>query len=232
MSTGIDADKQMFQRLKSIISSPQDAREMDAASVNGAVDFCLDRLRRLRMGGRSSALIAMSVLLWEARKRKTNIALDVEECLSLAFRVALDPSFVQAEWAIVLSGVLIEGYLGNLPPESQAEIIRQCRLMLQHIESSPGTVSVVRDAARFLLSAWDAHFPRGLDPVVRICCAGWSGTSSVAAISGARLKELMDQMSCRLPASMSDRERSLYRLYLERAGDWQLLGNVFLGPNP
>lgn len=72
MTTPIDADREMFERLKSIIRSPRAIEKMNDASVNDTLDFCLSRLRRLRMGGRSSALVAMSVLLWAARDRKSD----------------------------------------------------------------------------------------------------------------------------------------------------------------
>jgi hypothetical protein len=229
MTNPIERDNEIYKSLETIISNPEEIRKMDNEAVNATLNFCINRLNRFRMGGRSSALVGLSVLLWHLHERGTDIKIDVEECFSLAFRTAIDPSFVQPEWGIVLSGVLIARYLDRLPSQASAEIVRQCRLLLEHLEKDNNNLTTMPQAASALIQTWDADFPQGMNPVVKTCLAGWPETTSVNIIDKRRLEKLIDEMNSNLPANLSERQRKLYRLQLEQWGKWRQLEKVALG---
>ena len=120
MLTAIDWDVKMFAILEVINKDHQRICKM--GNYNATLDLCMCRLNNLRMGGRSSSLIAMSVMLWSVHDRGCDVKVDVERFLALAFRIAVDPSFVQPEWAVVLAGVMIARYLNRLPEQLKKEV--------------------------------------------------------------------------------------------------------------
>jgi hypothetical protein len=227
MKTAIGRDVEMFELLEVIIKSPQQICEMDNYEVNAILDLCMYRLNKLRMGGRSSSLVAMSVVLWSIHDRGCDVKVDVERFLALAFRIAMDPSFVQPEWAVVLAGVMIARYLNRLPEGPKEEVEKQCKRLLCYLEGDEQGNEVVRDAARGLIQSWDKNFPDGLNPVVKACLDGWADRLSVK-ITDEELEKKMDEMSKSLPANMKDEDRKLYREYLERKGKWQILEGICL----
>jgi hypothetical protein len=229
MATPIGRDVERLRELEEILKDPATVLHMDNASVQAVIDGCIVRLRRLRMGGRSSSLVGLSVVLWNVHDRDPQLAIDVEDCLALAFRVALDPSYVQSEWAVVLAGVLIARYARRLSAASREEVIGQCRLLLRDLEGRRDLASPIRRAASALLEAWDTGFPDGLNPVVHSCLEEWPETAAVSAMPQEKLIEIVTTMNRSLPAWLSDRERRLYRLHLEREGRWGVLERVSLG---
>ncbi len=228
VTTPIKTDEIIIEQLEAIFKDPGSICEMDDDNVASAITFCYERLHRFRMGGRSSCLIALSVLLWHAHERADAVIIDIEECLALAFRTAVDPTFIQSEWGIILAGVIIARYLDRLPGESKEEASKQARLLLRHLEARPSTPQSVKSAASALLQAWDASFHDGLDPVVKAGLETWPPTASGADISDDKLSYLMDELSRILPAEITERERMLYKLNLERQGKWQLFQAISL----
>lgn len=229
MSKSIIIDRDKIRKLSSIIENPANIGKKGKLTFREAIDECINSLSRLRMGGRSVCLVAASVLLWHEAQRSKDAKIDIEQWLALAFRISMDPSFIQPEWGIVLAGVLIEKYVDALPEEIQVEIINQARRLLCYLEDQRDSNASASLAASALLRSWDAGFPNGLNPVIKSCFERWPDTSEVSAISDERLKQLTDEMESSLPASISEREKMLYRLYLERSGEWKVLANVSLG---
>lgn len=228
MTTAIGRDMEMFELLEAIIKSPQHICEMDNYELNAILDLCMYRLNKLRMGGRSSSLIAMSVMLWSVHDRGCDVKVDVERFLALAFRIAVDPSFVQPEWAVVLAGVMIAKYLNRLPEKLKKEVEKQCKRLLRYLEGHEHGNKVVRDATRALIRSWDKNFPDGLNIVVKACLDGWADRLRVKTTDNEELKKKMDEMSESLPASMKDEDRKLYRAYLEQEGKWRILEDICL----
>lgn len=228
MTTPIRTDEETIERLEVIFKNPESVCQMDDDELGSAIAFCINRLHRFRMGGRSTCLIALSILLWHVHERANAVKINVEECLTLTFRTALDPTFIQPEWGIVLAGVILARYLDRLPEESKKETDRQARLILRHLEARACTPKSVKSAASALLQAWDTSFPYGLDSVVKATLETWPPTTSVSNISDDKLGYLMDELSGILPAEITERERMLYKLNLERKGKWQLFQAVSL----
>lgn len=227
MLTAIDWDVKMFAILEVINKDHQRICKM--GNYNATLDLCMCRLNNLRMGGRSSSLIAMSVMLWYVHDRGCDVKEeDVERFLASAFRIAVDPSFVQPEWAVVLAGVMIARYLNRLPEKLKKEVEKQCKRLLRYLEGHEHGNKVVRDATRALIRSWDKNFPDGLNTVVKACLDGWADRSRVKTTDNEELKKKMDEMSESLPASMKDEDRKLYRAYLEQEGKWRILEDICL----
>lgn len=224
----VERDMQSLRELQSLLGHPETIASMDDASVNAMIDRWLLPLRRTRIGGRSWALVALTVVLWRVRDRRESVRFNVEENLAFAFRMSVDPSLLFPEWAVVLAGVLIARYVDRMPKDAQEEVLTQCRLLLQHLERNHSLQIAVRNAAMTLLDAWDMGFPEGMNPVVKACLRAWPDTETIAAMPAQRLDELVDHLNAMLPARFSQRELRIYRLGLERRGLWSLLENASL----
>jgi len=227
MTSPIKEDELVLGRLEEILRNPADVSQMAKNEIDSIVRFCMRRLNRFRMGGRSSCLVGLSIVLWHSHDHADTEEIDVEECLTLAFRITLDPTFVQPEWGVVLAGVIIARYLDGLPAELKKEIGKQSRLVLRHLESRSAN-KAVRSAASALLMAWDGSFPKGLNPVIKAGLEAWPQTTAGSEIANDRIERLMEELSEVLPAEILERERLLYRLNLERQGKWQLFEAVSL----
>lgn len=221
----IPRDVVQFGELAPIIRNPDAIVAASARTVQRLVDNCISRLSEVRIGGRSASIIGLSVILWHAY-RTQKVKLDVERLLSLCFTASRDPSFVQAEWALVLAGVLIARYSNRLPSERREDVLIQCQRLTEKIIKDSTLPRAVQFAGHALNDAWDANFKCGLDAVVEACLKGWPDSASVQTTPPTQLKEVIRSMSGRLPSSMNERERSLYRLYLELEGEWYLLKQV------
>ncbi|MEK7992738.1 MAG: hypothetical protein AAB403_02930 [Planctomycetota bacterium] len=228
MATPIERDEEWEKRFAEILRNPSVVDSMNDSAVATVVEECVGRLSRLRMGGRSTPLYALSIVLWKSHNRSLESAFDVEELLATAFRICLDPSFVRPEWGVVLTSVVIARYLERLPAGECSEIVGQCRMNLRFLESSSTVVTAVQQSARVLLACWDAEFPSGLEPVLAACRENWPTSSSVSDVSSGRLREIMDEMNAVLPGLLTERERSLYRLHMERSGNWEALEKASL----
>src|SRR5947208_2719920 len=97
----------------------------------------------------------------------------VEEMLALALRVAVDPSFVLPEWAVVLTGVLIASYRDQIPEGVRDDVLDQCRRLLEDVERRVEFPPALRAAAGALLSEWQFGFPSGLRRVAEACISYW-----------------------------------------------------------
>lgn len=214
-------------QLSAIVKNPRMIDEMDDASLDFAIHDCLKELNRLRMGGRSTSLQMLVVLLWNTPRRKIQLA--IEACLALAFRLAGDPSFAQPEWGIVLAGVLIARYMGGcLPTGTETEIASQCKLLLAYFESTLGVSPAVQKAAAFLTECWVTGFPNGINPVLKACLAAWPETAATAGTSDSELKDQTNLMFATLPACMTEGDRRIFRLFLEKEGKWNILDMISL----
>jgi len=223
----------MKQLLKGLIENPEMVAGMDNAGINAHIEECLASLNRLRMGGRSTPLTALCVLLWHAHGRSPEVALDVERCLTKAFDICRDPSYVRPEWGVVLAGVLIAKYMDRLSESENGEgpregVARQSRMMLRDLDGR-GVTKPVQEAAGALLNAWDAEFPRGLAPVVETCLNAWPETSSAKDLDLETIRAYLGPLSSEIvTCNMTHRERVLYRAMCERDGKWEMLKNISL----
>jgi len=227
VTTPIERDEQIFRSIESFIVNAEDIAKMDDTEVNSAIGFCLERLHRLRMGGRSLPLVALSVLLWNVHDRGLKVELDIENCLALSFRIAGDPSFVQPEWGLVLVGVLLSRYQHRLSKRVRDEVIAQSKLLLEHYQKN-GISLPVRRSAQALKESWNCGFPNGLNTVFKACLNAWPDTSDVAHIPDNELKQDMDRISGILPVEITLQDRKLYRLNLERRSIWKVLERISL----
>lgn len=231
MDTPIEQDVYWYKKFEDILRNQQHSiNGMDDTTVTATASECLRQLQHLRMGGRSAPLYVLAILLWHAHDRWPRIPFDVEERLSLAFRISLDPSFVQPEWGIVLMGVLINRYAKRLPTENDVkdEVLCQCRQNLGHLAECSAATNVVQGATAKLLECWSGDFPKGVDPVRHICLESWPDTSDIQDFPKDKLDEIIREMNEKLPATLTEDDRRHYRLHLERKGIWSTLESVSL----
>ena len=104
MDNVIRRDDDTFNDLEALINGTENISSWDDIKLKDKLSTCFGRLDRLRMGGRSHPLIALSVLLWLAHDREPVANLDVEGRLNRAFQIAMDPSYLYPEWGLVLAG--------------------------------------------------------------------------------------------------------------------------------
>lgn len=224
----IDRDIAEFESsLHPLLKEPTSAAKLDENDFVDLLRYCVGRIRRLRMGGRSLPLFSLGVLLWHRDSDSLAQAdIDVEELLADALKICRDPSYVQPEWALVVVGALLARHASLIPDEVRDEALQQCRIMLCFLEQPGRSVEAVAMASRTLINCWDEGFSNGLQPVVDACLKAWQDPSEVRGISKGRLKELIVAMNDHLPETLSDRDRDLYRRYRELSGSWQLLERI------
>jgi len=230
MATPIKEDEIVLGQLEELLRNPTGVCHITKDEIDSIVRFCVKRLHRFRMGGRSSCLAGLSIVLWYAHDRADTLEVDIEECLALAFRTTIDPTFVQPEWGVVLAGVIIAKHLEGFSEELKKEIGKQSRLILRYLESRSAN-KAVRAAASALLMAWDGAFPKGLNPVIKAGLEAWPRTTAGSEFANDRIERLMDELSEVLPVEIVEREQLLYRLSLERQGKWQLFESISLCEN-
>lgn len=231
MKTPIEIDEEWAEKLGNILRTPSSVDAMDDSAVSAATKECVRRIQRLRMGGRSTPLYALAILLWRAHDRWPRIQFNVEERLALAFRVSLDPSFVQPEWGVVLTGVLVARYANRLAVEAGAkdDVLGQSRKNLAYLRECSVAPTAVQNAATSLLKCWSEDFrEEGVDPVIRSCLTSWPDTSNVRDFPRAELDEIISKMNEKLPGDLTEDERRYYRLHLEREEIWSMLDAVSL----
>lgn len=230
-----ERDVRLAAALREIVRDPSIVANLDEETVIGDVDFCLARLRLVRMGGRSVGLVGLSVILWFARHPE-KLRLNVEEILVTAFGISMDPSYIWPEWGIVLAGVFIARYLPLLPDgtdgqkKAKLELSQQCRLRLAHLHRQvlPAPLEAVGQAAKALEEAWDNGFSEGLQRVTAVCKASWPDAPAFAATSAELLRARISALDLIQPAWYTTEDRALYRLSMERADTW-LIADVVLG---
>ena len=229
MDNVIRRDDDTFKNLKALLDGTEDIGSWDDIKLKDVLSSYFGRLDRLRMGGRSSPLIALSILLWFAHDREPVVDLDVENRLNKAFQIAMDPSYLYPEWGLVLAGVLIARYLGRLPKRVQGQIEMQSRLLLEYLKSNGHASPSIPHTAGALLKALDGGFASGLDPVVKTCASGWPDTASMTEMSDTELDEAAEALSREaLPGAWSVEDRILCRAFLEKKHLWKAFESISL----
>lgn len=222
---------EMKSLLETLIHDQGLASRLESQLVNDYIGTCLGAIRRLRMGGRSTSLTVLCILLWAVHERGSEIEIDVEEVLAKAFDICRDPSYVRPEWGVVLIGVLVARYLGRLPEiegksEQRKEIVKQCRMMLRDLDQR-GVTEPVKESAGALLNAWDAHFPRGLTPVVKAGLNSWPDIAAATDLDPETIRKYLRPLSTEIvTCDMTKRERVLYRALSEMDGKWAMLESI------
>ena len=135
MSNPIDADLMSFKKLEEL-SRGSTITDLNEEEMHDYLHSSIEALNRFTMGGRSTCLIALSLLLWKGDKSYIKSSgISVEELLSMSFRIITDPSFIFPEWGAVLAGVVIAKHLDDFSEESLTDIDNQCKLLLRHLTS-------------------------------------------------------------------------------------------------
>lgn len=226
----INRDLDQLRKLGDLITDPRKTEELSSGEILSYLEHCQNRLSRVRMGGRSDSLAGLCLLLWHGVNRqevRTRVAPNVEAIAGLAIRTVADPSFIKPERGIVLLGVLIcrwmlPGHTSDSETVRQ-DILEQVRLVTAYYASDhSGLPERVRVAAQTLLAQWNSGFTEEFAPVVRKALAEWPTTEELRHYSEEDLAQRIEQLSKRLPATLSRDELALYRLYLERQGQWTI----------
>jgi NitT/TauT family transport system ATP-binding protein len=221
-----DRDGELAQALRNIIESPASLKDKSATELAALVAYCSDRLRLLRMGGRSVPLVALSVIVWHSDEYK--LRLDRERLLSLAFSICTDPSYIWPEWGIVLVGAILARFEGlssagpAMADDARRELRNQAQLRLVHLTKQipPAPPNTVSRAAEALLAALEAGFPSGIQPVVQECWDGWTGLSGLPPLSNDDVERRVRELDRAMPAWYSDEDRAIYRLSMENRNAW------------
>lgn len=223
----------MKEFMNMMIFDPSIVDKIEFAEINSRIKEYLDAIHRFRMGGRSTPLISLCLLLWYAHNHGADLEINVEECLTKAIDICRDPSYVQPEWGVVLTGVIVAHYVSLLPVKDgndnpREEIEKQCRMMLRDLDQR-GVTQPVRQAAGALLNAWDAGFPHGLTPVVKAGLNAWPDTTDVKDLDLKAIQSYLGPLSSQIvTCDMTQRERTLYHAMCELDGKWELLQNIKL----
>jgi hypothetical protein len=228
-----DRDERFGAAMRAVIRDPKILLGKEPDAINALIAFCMGRLSRFSMGGRSVPLVGLSVVLWNADD-PVALKLDLETPLANAFAIAMDPSYIWPEWGIVLAGVIICRYIPLLPEVAQGvknELTNQCRLRLRYLcgKDLPQPCDAVRKAAQALGEQWALGFPQGLQPVVQTCLDTWENTSGLESVTPDELQRRMGALDAIQPAWYSEEDRRFYRLGMERAGTW-IVSSVVLSP--
>jgi len=223
MSNPIDNDIKTLKELKKLIQNSDSISSMNEKEINDKILYCMKQLNKFTMGGRSACLIALSLLLWKSDRSCVSLPdIDFEPLLSMSFRITTDPSFIFPEWGIILAGVIIAKYSDCFPKDSLDDILKQCKLLLQHLKNKSGLHDAIRITAEALLASWENNFCEGLNPLVKTSLAAWPDTSDCKDINTEELREQLVKLSKRtLSADLNISERRLYKLLLEKEGEWK-----------
>ncbi|MBI5765456.1 MAG: hypothetical protein HZA51_18260 [Planctomycetes bacterium] len=222
-------------KFREFIENPASILALSEERYRETIDMCRNAIHRVRPGNRSGALPILSIFLWYGRDRLKRDSINVEELLADAFRIAIDPSFIEPEWALVLIGVLLARYEQDIPQgRSRDETLRQLRHNLRYLQSSPATSDAVQLAAGALLSCWDSWHEgtsKDLQPIIRACHEGWPSTAGGSAVRDTifdnQIGDLIANWGLYMGA-LTKYDRQLCRLYFERNGEWNLLENISL----
>lgn len=218
----VKRDLELAKKVKEALLNP---RNLTKKSVTTFVELCIECLERLRMGGRSTPLLALCTLLWH---RSNDIQIsdrDVEKLFCTGFHIAGDPSYGYPEAGVLLVGTLLAKCSNKLPINSREDIFNQARMMLEYIEQGGSYPNSVRLTASCLLEAWDMKFENGLTDAVNVLKTLWPDTSPISSIPQEIIEKEIENIELnfvRLQFSITDRQRRIYRLYLQRKGRWLL----------
>ena len=78
----------------------------------------------------------------------------------------------------------------------------------------------MQKSAAILLDVWAAGFPEGMMPVVIECVGSWPDVSRLGELKDTDLQAQIDELDKIMPAWYSEEQKTVYRLSLERKGDW------------
>jgi len=220
MKTVTDRDIEYFNQVKALIADPGTVSRMTKQDIISWSDFCLSRVNRVRKGGRSKPLIALSVMLWRARTKWPGASDQLEAILATALRIALDPTFIQPEWGVVLTAAVLARHMGSFPKDSRDEIRRESIAVLRFLADHQKASRSVRLVAKRTLEEDASGYPNGLKPVVVTALDSWPSTRAVRSLGNDEVDRLVAAMDDKVPAMLTPYDRKVYRLKLEREGIW------------
>ena len=222
-------------RFKEYIENPAAIVALNEDRFKEIIEECRRGIHRVRPGNRSGVLPILSMFLWYGRKRTPPPSVNVEELLADAFRIAIDPSFIKSEWALVLIGVLLARYEHDIPVEKMRdETLKQLRYNLRYLQGSPAASVAVQRAAGALLCCWDSWqdaVSKDLEPITRACLGGWPSAAGLSSIPDSvyqqQVRDVIENWGLYMGA-LTEYDRQLCRLYFERNGEWSLLERISL----
>jgi len=224
-----EKDSSAHPVFESVLAEPRRLEAMSDSELQALMQDAWSRVERVRMGGRSLALCALSVMLWHTHQRWSKAEVDVERRVADAFRISLDPSFMTAEWAVVVGGALVARYARYLG-DDRDEILRDYRHDVEFLCRNGVTQPPVRAAASALLGCWDEAFRSGLNSVVRASMGAWPDCGELRKLPDDAHAAAID-VAARFPGSLgmlTEADRRLYRSFLERSGVWHHLERLDL----
>lgn len=218
----IDRDHEQLDLLSNVIQQPESA---DPSAIRDLYRFCIRQVGHVRMGGRSASLMGLCTVLWYYDRETVEV--DPERILAVGLRVSIDPSLVQPELGPLLVGVILNKWRSRI--DEYDEVRNTSGLFLQSIEDKVvNTSEICVNVARSVLDAMAIDFAHGLEDAVQIVKNSWPQVGVLNEMSDDVLLEKINEMSSRLPAPRSERDRRVYRLYLERSGRWEILQALHL----
>jgi len=227
-------DHEQLLRIREILQDTSKITKLTAEEVLAYIRDCEQRISQVQMGGRSHSLALLSLLLWySAGHDDVSRAMmgGLERVASMALRSAVDPSLVQPEWAVILLGVLVAQW-SNIDnaweQRSQRDaFLSQVRVMLDLFRSEGMRLPLpTKIAAQQVIEAWDLQFRDGLSKAVHEALKAWPSTQSLESLAQDELASRLAALANRLPANVNVEELALYRLFLERQGDWASLDTL------
>lgn len=231
MSNTIDADLRSFKQLEGFIRDSGSITGLSEKEIHDHLHYCIEALNRFAMGGRSTCLIGLSLLLWKGNQSYIKSSeINIEKLLPLSFRITTDPSFIFPEWGVVLTGVIIAKYRYCFPEKSLEVVENQCKLLLRHLTSRLDLSDAIRVTAESLLTSWKNDFYEGLEPLVRTALLAWPDTSNCEKVTVEELEKSLSKLfKKKLATDLNLNERRAYKLLLENKGKWDSIKSIDWG---
>ena len=222
--TPIEKDAVVLAKLKGLIAHPEGIQKLSDSEIAQLMDECEMRLGRVSMGGRSSSLKLLCVLLWSLTDRES-LALTLRnraEALAVAgLRTVGDPSIIEPEWGIVLAGVILARW-----PNGLDAIARKTLIDIVEYHASESTNAAVVSAARGLLDEISNGFKNGLSVIIDRALSDWPSTEAAESMNEVEYEQEKVILNSIVSAKLTPAQRSLYRLELQKTGMWDIISTT------
>ena len=225
-TTPMDRDEEKLELVKELVLDPTLLNRMSDDEWLSLIESCERNLNQITMGGRSHSLTLLSVILWNAVYRSTlveDLSGQIETFAVLGIRVAVDKSFIQPEWAIVLVGVILARWKKDLERalgQDNCERFYNTIIAILKDYKDNHENSTVKRAAELLLRESNRGFTNGLRDVVTGMLKRWPASDVARSFDKKQLDKIEYELMTLISSKISDDHRSLYRMKLEDQGFW------------